>query len=83
MWDFLAEANVFQTPFSQDPLLMAHNVGMQNQGRKLLAELMELTPTEFMTMLKEAQDDRHARDELDKRNDDQRELNFDVAGIVE
>lgn len=69
MWDWLETFQIFQTPFSSDPIIMAHNTGMKEPGLKLMDSLMALTPTEFMTMLKEAADARHAQSLLDAQSD--------------
>ena len=58
--NLLEQFQVLQTPFASDPLTMAHNVGMQNFGRKLMGDLMQLCPDEFITMLKEEADGRRS-----------------------
>lgn len=53
-WRQLADTGVFRNPFDRDTTVMAFNCGQMNVGQRLLAQVMELAPDEFLRMLKEA-----------------------------
>lgn len=58
MWDILTATKVFQTVFSTRALEMAFNEGQRNVGLRLMADLMRVSPDQYITMARE-NGDRH------------------------
>lgn len=54
IYDLLAYCGVFASPFSQDLALMSHAVGRGDVGRKILADVVRVSPQSYLTMLEEA-----------------------------
>lgn len=59
-WRLLAEAGVFQNPFSRDPGVTEFNAGRMNVGQAFMAQIMEFCPDSFGRMLSEAASDKQA-----------------------
>ena len=53
-YDVLEFCRVVATPFSSDPYNTAFKCGMQNVGLKILADIQDASPDEYMLMVKEA-----------------------------
>ncbi len=60
-WDQLACAHVFSTSFSPDPLQMAFSEGERNSGLRLLNDIIEWCPEQFIQMMRE-QNERRTHD---------------------
>ena len=58
VFQLLAEWGVNSTPFTNDPYQTSFNCGMQNAGLRLQAMVVSAAPGDFITMLKEHDDDR-------------------------
>ena len=56
IWRLLEMSRVFMPTFSPDPLQMAFNEGTRNQGLKLFADIMEVTPKKYMVAALEAKE---------------------------
>jgi hypothetical protein len=56
MWRLLEMSRVFSPTFSPDPLQMAFNEGTRNQGLKLFADIMEVSPKKYMVAALEAKE---------------------------
>jgi hypothetical protein len=59
LWRLLSDCEVFRASFVPgiDALSLAYAEGRRNLGRELLAEVMRLSPEDYLTMLVEAQRD--------------------------
>lgn len=55
IWGELSACHVFATSFASDPLQMAFLEGERNAGLRLLNDIMEACPEEFILMMREAQ----------------------------
>ena len=58
LYEKLAEANVFSSIFNSDIAVMSFLEGQRNAGLKLLGEIMEHVPEQFMQMMREANERR-------------------------
>jgi hypothetical protein len=54
VWDRLADASIFATTFSTDPIQMAFNEGQRNQGLTLLDEIIRSCPDQFILAMRES-----------------------------
>ena len=52
-WNKLAEAHIFATTFSTDPVQMAYNEGQRNQGLTLLNDIIQWCPDQFILAMRE------------------------------
>lgn len=57
VWRMLERAGVFRSSFSSDAMAMAFNEGNRNSGLALLATVSNLSPAEYVEMMKEATND--------------------------
>lgn len=64
IWKILEWAHIHETNFSSDPLVMAFREGERNIGLRLAADVMNLTPDEYLKMRREAKEDDNVRDQL-------------------
>lgn len=55
LWDFLAGCGMYETPFSESDLRMAYNAGRGDVGRRLLADIVQFAPDQYVLMIKENQ----------------------------
>jgi hypothetical protein len=69
VWDQLAAAHVFSTSYSPDALQMAFAEGERNSGLRLLNDIIEWCPEQFIQMMRE-QNERSTIDHRDAGNDD-------------
>ncbi len=53
IWRQLSAAGVFQSSFDPAAMTMAFNEGRRSEGLRLLAQVMELCPDLYATMMKE------------------------------
>ena len=53
IWEKLAEAHVFSVPFYSDSGQMYFSEGERNAGTKLLADIMECCPEQFILAMRE------------------------------
>lgn len=53
VWRQLGDAGVFQSSFDPTAMNMAFNEGRRSEGLRLLAQVMELCPDLYATMMKE------------------------------
>jgi len=60
MYDLLATCQMFQTSFSKSALEMAFNEGARNVGLRITADIMRVTPDNYVKMLREQKDKDHA-----------------------
>lgn len=51
----LLDSHIMDCTFSPDPYINAHNMGTQNFGKRILADLMAAYPDAYLTMVKESQ----------------------------
>lgn len=59
MLDLLNTCNIFGNPVvTGDPYFTYHNIGSQNIGKKLLQDINEAAPDEYVMMMKEAKEGR-------------------------
>ena len=63
LWNELSLAHIFATSFSLDPLQMAFSEGERNCGLRLLNDIMETAPEDFILMMREQQHGRRNPDE--------------------
>ena len=54
VWEKLADAHIFSTTFSTDPIQMAFNEGQRNQGLALLDEIIRSCPDQFILAMRES-----------------------------
>ena len=54
IWEKLAEAHVFSVPFYSDSGQMYFSEGERNAGTKLLADIMECCPEQFILAMRES-----------------------------
>lgn len=54
IWWLLGECHVFASSFRADPHQTAFNEGARNVGLTILAEVMRVSPDEYLVMTKEA-----------------------------
>lgn len=54
LWHQLEAAHIFTTPFSLDTNQTMFNLGEQNAGLRLLADITQFCPEEFITAMREA-----------------------------
>jgi hypothetical protein len=54
LWNQLEHAHIFSTPFSLDVNQTNFNLGEQNAGLRLLADIMQWCSEEFIQMMREA-----------------------------
>lgn len=57
LYSLLELCGVYQTPFSSDIAIMSHNIGRQDVGRKLLADIVAADSRMYMKMLQEKEED--------------------------
>lgn len=72
-WDQLATAHVFSTSYSPDALQMAFAEGERNSGLRLLNDIIEWCPEQFIQMMREQNERRtidHGNDDGNSDNDD-------------
>lgn len=57
MFDLLTECNIFGSPVvAGDTHFTYHNLGQQNIGKKLLQDVTESAPDEYVLMMKESRE---------------------------
>ena len=56
VWRLLERSGLYQSPFSLNAIEMAHRVGMQNEGRALLAVIETHAPEQVEAMKREAKE---------------------------
>lgn len=61
VWLFLADCGVFRNPFTGNALNTAFAAGELNVGQRLLAEITEAAPEQFLLMQKENLDAERSR----------------------
>lgn len=54
VWNFLESLNVFSTPYADNPYQVYFMLGEQNAGKRLLSDIMQFCPDEYVTMTREA-----------------------------
>lgn len=54
LWAQLAQAHLFSTPYSPDTNQTYFNLGEQNAGLRLLSDIMQWCPEQFIAMMREA-----------------------------
>lgn len=52
-YDILLFCKVINTPFREDPYITAFNCGLQNVGLRILSDLQEAAPKEYLSMVEE------------------------------
>lgn len=52
-YDYLVYCKIFNTPFSEDPYITAFKCGQQECGRRILADIQDAAPTEYLQMIRE------------------------------
>lgn len=57
VWRMLERSGVYRSSFSSDAMVMAFNEGNRNSGLALLATVSNLSPAEYVEMMKEATND--------------------------
>lgn len=57
VWRYLTICHVFETAFNNSGSVTAFNLGEQNIGLKLLAEINETDPEAYLKMLKESKEE--------------------------
>jgi hypothetical protein len=62
LWDLIARAGVYETPFAIEPVLMAFKAGRQNFGLEIVKELTQNHPAEFLAMEREARSRQQAHE---------------------
>lgn len=65
VWNFLESLSVFSTPWSENPYQVYFMLGEQNAGKKLLADILQFCPDEYITMTREANGRRSTADTID------------------
>lgn len=66
LWDLISEAGVFETPWCNFQMEVNRNIGRQDFGRKMLAELVALDEQLYLLMETEARTrDRHDAQETE------------------
>jgi hypothetical protein len=55
VWQWLGEAGLFRSSYSNDPVAMAFREGERNRALVLQAQVMKHAPEQFIRMLAEAQ----------------------------
>jgi hypothetical protein len=68
-WDRLAEAHVFSTSYSPDALQMAFAEGERNAGLRLLNDIIEWCPEQFIQMMREQNERRDLNPDPDAGTD--------------
>lgn len=53
-YDILAFCKIFSTPYSSDPYDTAFKLGMQNLGLRVMADIQDAAPKEYLLMITEA-----------------------------
>lgn len=53
MYDFLEACHIGMTPFSTDPIIMAHNCGEMNIGMRVWSQLQDYCPDQYILMMQE------------------------------
>lgn len=78
IWDKLSDAHIFSTTFSTDPIQMSFNEGERNAGIKLLNDIIQHCPEQFIEAMREA----NGRRTIDnaKRDTGQRPVREDGDG---
>ena len=71
VWDQLASAHVFSTSYSPDALQMAFSEGERNSGLRLLNDIIDWCPEQFIQMMRE-QNERNANDHRSPGDNDDR-----------
>ncbi len=61
LWELLEFCKTFQSPFSSNALVMAHNTGEQNVGFKILADITDAAPAQYIQLLEEKKNGRPRR----------------------
>lgn len=67
VWRFLDRAGVFRLSFNENPMIMAFNEGIRNEGLRTFTQIHTLCPELYLVMVKEQIHD--------YRNDDDGSLN--------
>lgn len=57
VWEILSQSGLFRLSFNPDPVTMGFNDGNRNVGLWIKTLLDQYCPNEFLTMIKEAQED--------------------------
>lgn len=55
LWDFLSQCGIYETPFDTNELKMAYNAGRGDVGRRLLGDIVQFAPEQYVMMIKEHQ----------------------------
>ena len=61
LWELLEFCKTFQSPFASNALVMAHNAGEQNVGFKILADITDAAPAQYINLLEEKKNARSRR----------------------
>lgn len=69
IWRLLERAGVFRSSFNTNAMSMAFSEGLRNEGLRLIAQIHQLCPELYPTMVKEANNDRLNADDGTSRND--------------
>lgn len=56
VYRILEQCGIYRTSFASDAMAMAFREGERNVGLRLLAEVTEVSPEKYYTMLKEARE---------------------------
>jgi hypothetical protein len=73
VWRMLGQAGIFRPSFvAGSPDTTAFNDGARNQGLNLMAEVMQESPKQFLTMQQEAMNDEQRRREEENSDDHDR-----------
>lgn len=56
IWRYLSETGIFTTSFNNSGSITAFNEGQRSVGLRLLAEVNEAAPEQYMVMLKESKE---------------------------
>lgn len=52
-YDQLVYCKIFSTPFSEDPYITSFKCGQQECGRRILADIQDSAPAEYLLMIRE------------------------------
>ena len=80
LWAQLAAAHIFETTFTPDPRHSAFLEGERNAGLRLLGEMMQHCPEQFIQAMREANERRSRSEQPRSPNGDGRDQGSDVAG---
>jgi len=80
LWAQLSAAHIFTTTFSPDSRHSAFLEGERNAGLRLLDEIMQHCPDQFIQMMREANDRRSTSEHTGSANGDRRDQGSDADG---